>query len=460
MRFAYSVPTQDERILFDTMSSFIPPYPPRQPRPVSTWRGFFGERARTAVYGWSQFAFETSQLKRNILGFTVHVLLDPEMVEHVLLDNAANYVKPDIVKSLLDPIIGRGLLTSDGEQWREQRRIVAASFSPAAVEAQRATFATAASAAASRWRDGERRDMAAEATRTTMTVIALALFGGDPRLTSEESMRHIAAAIEGFSEARMLALFRLPQIPVTPKGRAGKRGQIHLRRTLTQVVEDRWSGRMGGDFLSGMIEALRQRYSPDEAKALAVDNAATFYLAGHETTANALAWTLFLLAAQPELQDELAAEAKQETGAGDLAERLPRLRLFLMESLRLYPPVPRFDRQAIGPDRLGDAEVESGDIVSIWPWLLHRHTRLWEEPDAFDIERFADKGGRHRFQYLPFGAGPRTCVGGPFATAEALTILSHWLRDWRFVDVGHEVRPAGMVTLRPAGGLPLRLERR
>jgi cytochrome P450 len=145
---------------------------------------------------------------------------------------------------------------------------------------------------------------------------------------------------------------------------------------------------------------------------------------------------------------------------GPLTDRLPRLRLFLMESLRLYPPVPRFDRQALAADRIDEVEVAEGDIISIWPWLLHRHARLWDDPDAFDIERFADRGGRHRFQYLPFGAGPRTCVGAQFATAEALTILAHWLSEWRFVDTGHRVRAAGMVTLRPAGGLPLRLERR
>ena len=430
--------------------------------PVSSWRGFFGERARTAVYGWSQFAFETDHLKRQILGYTVHVLLDPDMVQHVMLDRPANYAKPDIVKSLLDPIIGRGLLTSDGELWRAQRRIVAASFSPAAVDAQRTMFVEAARSAMARWQDGERRDMAVEATRTTMTVIALALFGGDPRLTSTESMNHIEAAIEGFSEARLLALLRLPRIPVTRRGRAGQRGQAHLRHTLVEVVADRWSGRMGGDFLSGMIEALRERFPDDEARALSIDNAATFYLAGHETTANALTWTLFLLAAQPEVQEKLAAEARAALagGGGPLTDRLPRLRLMLMESLRLYPPVPRFDRQAVVADRIGEVEVAPGDIVSIWPWLLHRHARLWDEPDAFDMDRFAEKGGRHRFQYLPFGAGPRTCVGAQFATAEALTILAHWLSEWRFAETGHPVRAAGMVTLRPAGGLPLRLERR
>ena len=105
---------------------FIPPHPPRRPKPVATWRGFFGERARTSVYGWSQFAFETNYLNRNILGFNVHVLLDPDMVQHVLLDNPANYAKPDIVKTLFGPIIGSGLLTSDGDLWRDQRRIVAA----------------------------------------------------------------------------------------------------------------------------------------------------------------------------------------------------------------------------------------------------------------------------------------------------------------------------------------------
>lgn len=440
---------------------FIPPFPPRPAQPVATWRGFFGERARTSVYGWSQRAFEIDYLKRDILGFRVHILLEPDLIQHVLLDNATNYVKPDIVKHLLGPIIGRGLLTSDGTLWRDQRKIVPASFSPAAVEAQRGMFVRSATEAMAGWSDG-RFDMAAEATRTTMSVIALALFGGDPRLISDTSMTHIAAAIEGFSEARMLALLRLPQLPVTPKGRAGKRGQTFLRRTLAEVVDDRWHGRVAGDFLTGMIDALRQRFPDDEARALAIDNAATFYLAGHETTANAITWTLYLLAAQPELQEELASEVQVALagGANDVADRVPRLKLFLNESMRLYPPVPRFDRQAVAADRIGEHDVEPGDIISIWPWMLHRHRKYWTDPDTFDIDRFAGKSARHRFQYLPFGGGPRTCVGAQFATAEALTILAQWLGHWRFKEAGHVVRPAGMVTLRPAGGLPLLLESR
>jgi cytochrome P450 len=137
--------------------------------------------------------------------------------------------------------------------------------------------------------------------------------------------------------------------------------------------------------------------------------------------------------------------------------------MVLEESLRLYPPAPRFDRQAVAADRLGDEDVQPGDIVSIWPWILHRHQALWDRPDEFDPDRFAPgrREGRHRFQYIPFGAGPRTCVGARFATIEALTILSHWLAGWRFAPTpGRVVQPSGMVTLRPKGGLPLRLERR
>ena len=197
-----------------------------------------------------------------------------------------------------------------------------------------------------------------------------------------------------------------------------------------------------------------------------MDNAATFYLAGHETTANAITWTLFLLSEQPTLQDEVSVEARAALAAGDddadLPERLPSLRRVIEESMRLYPPVPRFDRQALAADRLGAAEVAKGDIVSIWPWLLHRHQALWDDADAFDPDRFGPGGKpRHRFQYLPFGGGPRLCVGARFAMSEALTVLAHWFAHWSFAPTpGREVRPSGMVTLRPAGGLPLMLARR
>jgi cytochrome P450 len=444
---------------------FIPPYPPRGSGPVPIWRGFFGERAKNAVYGWSEAAFRIPQMRREVLGYTVHIPLDPELIQHVLLDNVANYAKPDIVKGLLAPVIGRGLLTSDGPLWRDQRRIVAANFAPAAVDALVPAFVELGREAMS-WSEGV-HDMAEQATVTTMRIIAATLFGGDPRLTSDAALRHIAAALNSMGEARLPALLGLPIIPYTPKMLSGQRGQIYLRQTLTDVVRDRLPDGGAQDFLGRLIRTLSERFEPEEAFALAVDNAATFYIAGHETTANAVTWALFLLSEQPELQDEAAAEARVAIEAGaddpDLPDRLPLLRRILEETLRLYPPVPRLDRQAVAEDRLGEEKVEVGHIVSIWPWLLHRHKKLWDEPDAFDASRFGTdaKAARHRFQYIPFGAGPRVCVGARFATAEALAVLAHWLSQWRFSPVpGREVRPSGMVTLRPAEGLPLRLNRR
>jgi cytochrome P450 len=444
---------------------FIPPHPPRGAGPVSTWRGFVGERARTAVYGWSALAFREPYIRRTILGFRVHIPLTPEAVQRVLLDNAANYVKPDVVKRLLASAIGQGLLTSDGALWREQRKIVAANFAPAAVDGLVPEFGDVGRAAMERWEPGT-RNMAAEATQATMRVISNTLFSGDPRLTSDSAMVHIAAALEGVSEARLQAMLGLPRIPWTRQGWKAQRGQAYLRSTLETVVRERLPDGGADDFLGRLIRALNARFEPKQAAALAADNAMTFYLAGHETTANAVSWTLFLLSEQPELQERVAKEGEKALALGadpGLPDRLPLLRRVLEEALRLYPPAPRFDRQAVAADRLGEEEVQAGDIVSIWPWLLHRHQSLWERPDEFDPERFSPerRAGRHRFQYIPFGGGPRLCVGARFATAEALTILAHWSSRWRFAPVpGREVKVHGMVTLRPAGGLPLVLERR
>lgn len=447
---------------------FTPPHPPRGFGPVAVWRGFFGERARTAVYGWSEAAFDQYYMRRKVMGYNVHIPSHPDVVQHVLLDNAANYEKPKIVKGLLAPVIGRGLLTSDGALWREQRRIVAASFVPAAVDSQIPVFANAAAATMARW-DDRPVDMAVEATSTTMRIIADSLFGGDPRLTSDAASAHITAALEAFGGRRIQALLGLPPFAVTPKARAGVRGQNYLRQSLAEVVGDRFrdKGRQSDDFLGKLIAALRDRFDRKDAEALAIDNAATFYLAGHETTANAMTWALFLLSEQPGLQHRIADEAQIALAAGTedsgLPDRLPLLRQAFEETLRLYPSAPRLDRQAIAVDRLGDHQVAAGDIISIWPWLIHRHKRLWHDPDAFDAERFspAQRAKRHRFQYIPFGGGSRVCVGARFATAEALTILAHWVSAWHFAPVpGNIVRTSGMVTLRPAGGLPLRLKRR
>ena len=437
--------------------SFVPAHPPRADRLRPAWTAFFGERSRNAVAGWTHRAFEDWTITRRLMGLTIHFPRHPDAVERVLLGNAANYVKPRVVKRLIAPIIGEGLLTADGELWRQQRRMGAPSFAPGAVAALTPLVAEAAERRMAGWPASGTIDIAAAATEATMTIIAEALFSGDRRLVTPAASRHITAALEAAGAVRMSAILGLPAIGFSSKIRAGHAGRRFLRTTLTAIVRER--GPAGGDdFLGGIIRALHERFPPVQATRLAIDNAATFYLAGHETTANALAWSMYLIANVPEVQERARVEAAAAL-TGDVAtlpERLPYLRQVLDEALRLYPPAPRFDREAADDDRLGELVVRKGDIVSIWPWLIHRHRRLWDDPDAFDPDRFAPgrEVERHRFQYIPFGGGPRTCVGMRFAITEALVILAHWLTARRYVPTpGRPVEPLGTVTLRPQGGL-------
>ncbi|HUQ13930.1 MAG TPA: cytochrome P450 [Novosphingobium sp.] len=451
-----------------TIAPFFPVQPRRTRDWVPTWRGLFGRRLRNTIYGWPEPAFDTFHRERRVLGFTVHIVSDPQAVERVLLGNKANYLRPGVARRILSPLIGNGLLTAEGEDWRAQRRIVAPTFSPGAVAGMAATMDAAARYEADAWpARGGRIDMAAAATRTTMAIIADSLFAGDARLTNAAAMRHIENLVLAAGRARFLTMLGLESVDPSPEMRRARRSRQWLRDSLTELVRDR--GPEGGpeglrdDFFGGLIRALRERFAPAEAASLAVDNAITFYVAGHETTANALAWTLYCLAAQPALQEDVRAEALAalELPPAEREARLPLLRQVLDEAMRLYPPAPRLDREAQADDVLTGARIGAGDLVSIWPWVIHRHRKLWSEPDRFDHTRFAPEARAelHRFQYLPFGGGPRVCVGMRFAVQEALLILARWLAARRFsLPAGWRPDPVGSVTLRPRGGMILHAE--
>ena len=442
---------------------FCPPRPPRPPRHGGLLRILFGKHSRNGVADWSQLAFEEFYVKRGLLGMRIHFPRHPEAIEHVLLGNAANYLKPGMVKRIFAPFIGNGLFTADGELWRIQRRLVAASFSPVAVQKMTALMVRAAERHMAGWPERGTIDIARIATETTMQVIADTLFSGDPRLTTPEAMRHIENGLIAVGTIRLTALLGFPELRIGPRAWRGARGRKFLRGTLETILRER-GPRGGDDFMGGLIRGLHAMLPPEQAETLAMDNAATFYVAGHETTANALSWSIYLLANTPDIQQRAREEAQAALAAGDLAtlpDRLPYLRQILDETLRLYPPAPRIEREAAADDVWPDGtRVSKGDSVSIWPWLVHRHTRLWDNPDAFDPDRFAPgrEAERHRFQYLPFGAGPRVCVGARFAMVEALVILAHWLAARRFEAVpGFVPDPVATVTLRPQGGMMVRV---
>ena len=447
-----------------TAPLFVPVQPLRTRNWVPEWRGFFGERLRNTIYGWPEPAFDVFYRKRRVFGFTVHIVSDPVAVERVLLGNKANYVRPRLVQRILSPLIGNGLLSAEGEDWRKQRRIVAPTFAPGAVAAMAPLMDAAAAAEAASWPDrAGRLDLAASANRTTTASNASTLFGGDMRLTNPAAARHIDTLMMAAGQARFSTMLGLQDFDPSPSMRRARQSRAWLRATLAELVAER--GPQGGadDFFGGLIRALHGQFPPAEAAALAVDNAITFYVAGHETTANALAWTLYCLAAQPALQDAARAEAlaAEETDPGERIERLPLLHQIFEEAMRLYPPAPRFDREALADDELAGVPIAKGDLVSIWSWVIHRHRKLWDHPDSFDHTRFAPEARAqlHRFQYIPFGGGPRVCVGARFATMEALLILARWLSVRRFsMPPGWQPDPVGAVTLRPRGGMILQAE--
>lgn len=447
-----------------SVAAFYPAQPRRVADWPSVWRGLFGERLRNTIYGWPEPAFDVPLRTRRVLGFTVHIVSDPDAVERIMLGNKANYERPMLVRRILSPLLGNGLLSAEGEEWRKQRRIVAPTFAPGAVAGMAPLMDAAAQREVAQWPSSAARfDLAAAATRTTMAIIADALFGGEAKLVDPAAARHIETMLAAAGQARFMTMLGLQDIDPSPTMRRARASRDWLRATLTEVVRRR--GPQGGaaDFFGNLIRALHDQFPPAEAASLAVDNAITFYVAGHETTANALAWTAYCLAAQPELQDDCRAEARAALTlpAGERAAAMPLLNQVLEESLRLYPPAPRWDREALADDELAGTPIARGDLVSIWPWLIHRHRKLWPDPDRFDNTRFAPeaKARLHRFQYLPFGGGPRVCVGARFATVEALLILARWLEARRFsVPAGWRPDPVGSVTLRPRGGMLLKAE--
>jgi cytochrome P450 len=425
----------------------------------------FGERLRSVVYGLADPAFDVWHKKVRLLNIEAHILNAPDMIGHVLLENQGNYVRPALTRKILKPIIGNGLLSAEGDDWRKQRKIVAPTFAPHAVAGMAGLMADSVAGDVANWPDGPARmDMAAVATRTTMTIIADSLFSGEPRLKSAAAGHHIDTVITAAGQPRFLRMVGLEHLDPSPSVARMRESRRWLRQTVGDIVRERGpdggTGAMHDDFFGGLMRALHADMPASEADDRAVDNAITFYAAGHETTATALSWAIYLLAAQPDLQDQVRTEAQAALhgDAATLADRLPLLRTVLDETLRLYPSALQIIREAVADDDVCGVPVRKGELVFVYPWILHRHRGLWDNPDAFDLGRWSpeNKAAQHRFQYVPFGVGPRICVGARFAITEALIILAHWLVARRFsLPAGFAPMPYGAVTLRPKYGMPL-----
>lgn len=394
-------------------------------------------------------------------------LNDPAGIERVLLGNAGNYRKSPQQQRRIQPALGDGLLTAEGETWRAGRRIAAPLFSPKAVAALNDDMIAAAEAMSARWRDECAHgplDLAAQFQRLTYEIVSRTVFSG--ALDAERVFVHaeMARYFDSIGRVDLAALLNLPPwIPSWSQWRA-RPGIAVFRAVIGKAVKDRLAARARGTAFDDLLERLSLARDPQTGApmpdAVVTDNVLTFLAAGHETTGNALTWIVYLLTLFPETEADMLAELARELDGGPAPagslERLPFTRAVIEETMRLYPPAPFMGRQAIEADELAGEKVASGTEILIAPWVAHRHRLLWDEPDQFRPERFSPqrRGEIARGAYIPFGLGPRICIGMGFAMQEILAVLSIVLPRFRFaLQEGADVVPRSRITLAPRDGM-------
>lgn len=398
-----------------------------------------------------------------------YLLTNPGDVRRVLQDNARNYHKSPIYEKLRTSI-GNGLLTSEDELWLRQRRIAQPAFSRARIAGLASIMAAVGREVADRWTAFPDRaqpvDVADEMMRLTRTVVLRTLLGSD----LGPFAAHVDEAWKVMNEhiGENFWSFGLTEGLPTPRQRRFQRARAVLRGAVEHLIAERRRNPSDrGDLLS-MLMAARDEDTGDAMtdEQLRVE-VTTFLLAGQETTSLALTWTWYLLSEHPHvrlrLESELdAALAGRAPGVSDLAQ-LPYTRMVIDESLRLYPPAWGFSRQALGDDELGGYVLPRGWLAFVVPFVLHRLPAYWDEPDRFDPERFTPEraAARPKFVYIPFGAGPRQCIGNHFALLEAHIVVATLAQRFRLRLVpGHRVEPWPLITLRPRYGMPMFIERR
>ncbi len=456
--------------------------PPRAPgpvpleRPLGTLALLHGLR-ENPVATWTRRHFEHPVVSGTSILGRVTVLSDPVLIRHLLVDNAANYDKGELQRRMLrSDDGGRGLLMAEGADWRAQRRALAPLFSPRAVASFQADMAGASAELVARWRrqrDGRTVDVADEMARTTLRVLARTIFSDGLTRTTDELVRAVTRYLDSVGRIDPLDILDMPDW-VPRVGRLRARPALRLFQEAVDALVARHRDLLAENpdgaprdlttlLLNAQDPETGERLSEREVRA----NVITFILAGHETTSNTLTWALYLLSQAPEARARVEAEVDALLPDGTVppaaVDRLVETRAVVDEALRLYPPAATITRAALGPDRFGDLRVKAGSLVLVSPWVLHRHRLLWDEPDHFRPERFLPgaRGTIDRFAYLPFGAGPRVCIGASFALQEAVTILATVVRAFRLdLAPGHRVVPVQRVTLRPQGGMPMRVLRR
>jgi len=445
----------------------VPPTPPRAPDDMS----FLGRVAvirQNMIATWGQRAYEEDVIQGRFFFRNSFILNQPDAIRHVLLSNYENYTRTPAGIRMLRPVLGDGLLIAEGHSWTFQRRTLAPAFTPRATAnlVPHMTAVLDETIAKLDARAGEDIDLREVMQRMTLEIAGRTMF-------SFGMDRHGATLRNFIMEyaARLGRPYFLDMLlPVSwPSPMDFARARFRKRWTefvAMLIAERRAAGKNDGAPPRDLFDLMDEARDPETGKGFSdaqlIDEVATMILAGHETTATALFWALYLLALDPDTQEEVASETRGEhlDSMADI-DRQKFTRAVIEETMRLYPPAFLIARAAREKDSVAGIEIGRGDIIMIAPWLLHRHEKLWDQPDAFVPKRFMSTEAPDRFAYLPFGAGPRVCVGAPFAQAESVLALARLIGAFRveLVDTA-PVIPHGVVTTQPDRSPMFRITRR
>jgi unspecific monooxygenase len=434
----------------DRHAAFPVPYPASERQ---SWRDIAAGLGNNALAAFPPHAFEELAIARSFAGRRQIILSDPAGIRHVLIENADNYRRTPATFRLLGPVIGpRGLLLSSGEDWRTQRRAAAPAFAPRTMPAVAGFVGNACERLLGELAafDGAPLDLFARLQGLALEVAARTLFSLDIAGEGPQLRAELTYYARGIGRPTLLD-FLLPHGLPAPRSWARWRFRRRWMARLGRLLEPRRT--------EPVVDPPRDLFDMMRATAPRkrdlVEQAATMLVAGHETTAVALLWACYIVASLPAVQQRIADEAAPfDLGAAGAAAALPQLaytRAVIDETLRLYPPAFSIVRQAKADDVAAGLPIPRRGVVLMVPWILHRHTKLWRDPDLFDPTRFLPGAEPPpRFSYLPFGAGPRACIGAQFALTEATLVLAVLARRFRIEPADDRpVLPLATITLQP-----------
>jgi cytochrome P450 len=397
----------------------------------------------------------------------VYQLNHPDLARQILVEQPEKFHKPQLVKRAFGPFAGNGLLTSDGALWRQQRKLMQPAFHHRHVASYADVMISHTTAMLEAFQDGEVREITKEMMTLTLGVVVKSLFGSDITRDADDIGALMTAVLDAANQ-RLNSAWQVPDWVPTRRNLREKRALAKLDAVIQDLIRARRaSSEARSDLLSILLTAVDEDSGVGMSDRQLRDEMMTLFLAGHETTANALTWTWYLLSRCPDVEARLVEElervlAGRTPTVADM-QSLPYTEMVVRESMRLYPPAPGFTREPIEDVNIGGWDVPKGSLVSVITYALHRDPRFFSNPETFDPDRFAAgwEDRIPRYAYLPFGGGPRVCIGNGFAMMEARLILATVAQRYKLsLEPGQKIVPMQLVTVRPKYGLRMKLARR